>query len=425
MKVNLRALAAIVAGVALAAPDGQVAAQAPGQIPAGYAYYNYAQPGQDMYSYDPHMSEPPAGPMATASSPCGCGSGTCTDGCSDIWKGSCDGSCGGSCGGGCGGRCGLLKGLLSSRMGNRQGQWFAGADFLYLRADVSESTAWLDRDVTNINTPVDTFQQADFDYEASYRFFGGYRLSDCCGEILVSYSRYTSESEMVSPAATTSRQFFGAFEVNAIEPGSQLISDIDIDADIYDADFARTLPLGSPLGECNSCNWCPAWDIKWFFGARYADVEWTRDVATTDTIAANSVNISSRTRMDFNGAGPRFGIDGRRYIGRNGNFSVYAKGAISLLMGDVDYVTTAVSATPGVVPTQRANFTRIIPVTDIEAGGSIHLNNNITVTAGYLFSAWHDLGMGDQYFTALTPVVYDDANILGFDGAFARAEISY
>jgi hypothetical protein len=51
---------------------------------------------------------------------------------------------------------------------------------------------------------------------------------------------------------------------------------------------------------------------------------------------------------------------------------------------------------------------------------------NSTITTGYMFSAWHDLGFRDEF--ALVPALeahYDDANILGFDGFFARLELAY
>ena len=49
------------------------------------------------------------------------------------------------------------------------------------------------------------------------------------------------------------------------------------------------------------------------------------------------------------------------------------------------------------------------------------------VSAGYLFSAWHDLGFRDQFdISDAGRIEYDDtANILGFDGLFVRLEVGY
>ena len=50
------------------------------------------------------------------------------------------------------------------------------------------------------------------------------------------------------------------------------------------------------------------------------------------------------------------------------------------------------------------------------------------MSAGYFISAWHDLGMRDEYgfdVPGLQLSHYDDANILGFDGFFARVDVAF
>jgi hypothetical protein len=132
--------------------------------------------------------------------------------------------------------------------------------------------------------------------------------------------------------------------------------------------------------------------------------------------------------MEFEGGGPRVGLEGRRYFGQDGWGSVYIRGDISLLLGHVDLfegriVSGTSPSVPSIVFEQSANFRNIIPVTEIEAGLSAQVTCNSNLTAGYLFSAWHDLGFRDQFdFATFLETGYDDANILGFDGFFARLE---
>ena len=65
-------------------------------------------------------------------------------------------------------------------------------------------------------------------------------------------------------------------------------------------------------------------------------------------------------------------------------------------------------------------------MTEIEAGLSGQVTCNTSVTAGYLLSAWHDLGYRDEFnFPTFMETHYDDANILGFNGFFARLEYVY
>ena len=77
-----------------------------------------------------------------------------------------------------------------------------------------------------------------------------------------------------------------------------------------------------------------------------------------------------------------------------GCFSIFADGDISILVGDMDIQTVVSSAgVSSAVITNSAR--RVIPVTEIEVGGSIHMRN-ITASAGYFLAAWHDLGMREN-----------------------------
>ena len=135
--------------------------------------------------------------------------------------------------------------------------------------------------------------------------------------------------------------------------------------------------------------------------------------------------------MNFRGGGLRTGLEGRRYFFKDGWLSLYAKGDISLLLGDVNVssirtVADPTGGTPNIVNTQTFRTRQIVPVTELEAGLTGQLSSRLSVTAGYLFAAWHDLGIRQEHqLNTLQPITYDDANILGFDGFFARAEFDF
>jgi hypothetical protein len=115
---------------------------------------------------------------------------------------------------------------------------------------------------------------------------------------------------------------------------------------------------------------------------------------------------------------------GRRYFGRRGLFSVYGKGDWSILWGEME-TNVAVTNVAGTAFILNA-ADRIVPVTEIELGGTAHLGSRASLSAGYFWAAWHDLGMRDTYsFTQFQLSHYDDANILGWDGFFARAEVTF
>lgn len=363
----------------------------------------------------------------------GCGLSNCGSGCC-----GCDGFGGGN-------GLGLGQGLL-----NRPGQFFFGAEYIYARASFSEAFAYVLEGNAGGGSE---FVEFDFDYDSSYRFYGGYQLCDCCAAITFDYARYRSGADFnVAEGATD--VITPPYEVGT--PGANndsFIGSAGVEIDSYGIGISRTIPLGSPLccGDCgcgdsccgdsccgdsccgDSCGcgcWCPAWDITLSAGFRYADVSWDRGTQSTFTGTAVGADQSYATGLNFDGAGARVGLLGRRYIGRRGLASIYAKGDISLLVGDMDIVTLTDSdtsdATAPVISHQNS-ARRVIPVTEIEAGASAHIGNHITLTSGYFIAAWHDLGMRDTYdFGGQFQLShYDDANILGFDGFFARAEVAF
>ncbi len=381
-----------------------------------------------------------------------------TCGCDDCDSGSCGCDSGGSCGcssSTCGGL-GLGNGFL-----DRPGQFFAGAEYIYARASFSEALAYV---LVDSNDPQGgaQFVEYDFQEQSSYRFFGGYQFCDCGGAITFNYARYRSDADF-NIAETNGVEIFAPYEID--NPGANngsLSGSADVEINAYDVAFSRTIPLGSPLCCDSSCDcgdtccgddccgdggcdcgdacgsgcWCPAWDITWSAGLRYAEVGWMRNqVGTITTGTVPVVDNLTSTRLHFEGTGARFGLMGRRYFGRRGLASIYAKGDISLLVGDMHIRTDTQDVDGGglLLRSHENTARRVIPVTEIEAGVSAHVGNHITLSSGYFIAAWHDLGMRDEYDfedpatggSQFQLSHYDDANILGFDGFFARAEVAY
>jgi hypothetical protein len=354
----------------------------------------------------------------------GCSSGACADGYCGCEQ-SCEApNCGSGTCGSSGGFCGLC--------GNG-GQFFFTADYLNVRASFSEATAKV---VEDLNTGTDTFVPLDFDFESSYRFGGGYRLCCCGEEIRFLFTRMTSSAD-----ATAVNGDLVPIEASP-PPGGQTLIHANVSANTYDIDWAKTIPLGgccdsSCCGEacqtgCSGCcrPCCPAWDITWSGGFRWGDVDWGRAYEAND---ANAFTVTdARSSMNFHGGGLRTGLEGRRYFGKDGWLSLYAKGDLSLLFGRVNVVTRRTTFDPSTPGTPTADNTQtftnqqIVPVTEIEAGATAQVTCHTALTAGYLMAAWHDLGFRDQdQLNTLLPVSYDDANILGFDGFFARVEFAY
>lgn len=354
--------------------------------------------------------------LTAGSDAAGCGLG-CGDG-----VGCGDAVCGGDPGG-----YGDLLGygnLLGSNL--RRGQFFFGGEYLQIRANPSESIAYLSRDTTDITMPTDSFTQFDYGYDGAYRLYGGYRLCNCGEEIRFTYTSFDSGSDAQSPQATSTTQYIAPLEVIAVIPGQSVRGRSNVSLNNFDLGYSKTIPLGSPLGcydPCNSCNWCPAWDITWTAALRFASLDVDSQFFSQD--AGGNQLRTAHTRQTFDGVGGRMGLLGRRYLGRNGVISAYLRGDISVLVGDLDNRSERSDvATPGQVTIQTISGDAIVPVTEIEAGLTTSITYNTYLSAGYLLSAWHDLGTRDQYDFGLQ-IEYDDANIMGFDGWFVRLETAF
>jgi hypothetical protein len=304
--------------------------------------------------------------------------------------------------------------------------FFGGADYLLLRPTFSENTAFFRRN-TSIDgsgnvTVTDTVVHQDFDYTSAPRVFLGYRFCDCGGEIRFTYWNYDNTSSQTSGAATTDTIYAGQLEINTSIPGQRLFVNSNLNMNVYDIDYSKCVCYGGKKN-CNGCETCPVWTLKYSAGVRIADVRRTDD---NILLPVDSASIAGHISADFIGAGPRLGIEGRRYC-RDGAFSLFAKGNMALLLGDYDLKESRF--TPSVTPVLTENYfdshARVIPVAEIELGGTYQISQRITASAGYLFQAWWDLGAFEQIpgNVFLNPI--DDSNIMSFDGLFARIEVTF
>jgi hypothetical protein len=268
-----------------------------------------------------------------------------------------------------------------------------------------------------------TFTQLEYDYESSFRFGGGYRWCGCGDEIRFLYTRMESSGFLEQDGGTgITAPFLGD-----VLSGEDLVVRGNVEVNSYELEYAKTIPLGGGGGgcgcggTCGSCGSCPAWDISWSGGFRAAEAEWNRTHAILSEIG--ELAISRESTMDFDGAGLKVGMEGRRYFFGSGWLSMYAKGDLSLLYGRLQFDTVVFEeGTEGDEITRISSTNnQIIPVTELEAGLTGQISCQCRMSAGYMLSAWHDLGLREEdpdFFV-------DDANILGFDGLFARLDFAY
>jgi len=314
------------------------------------------------------------------------------------------------------------------------GFWFGGVDYLLFRPRLSNGVAAIRRQETTTpgfpptSTLSDTVIEYPWDYQSGFRVNAGYRLIEWGGEFQVSYWRMSSDSKVVTegPADTLTNNPFIFGNLNNNPGNGQFLSaQTGVTANIFDMDFTKAISLGGPPEPYMPGP--PRWDLRFFGGARAGDIIRynNNEVFNPDGTGVSFGNVGAR----FTGGGPRIGFQSRRYLGQNGFWSVYAKGAGSLLIGEFRMNRTLRVPSDGTTPNQlttESNLgTRTIPVTDIELGLSWQPAPYTFVSVGYFWQAWWDLGQGEGLCCASNFGALDTSNILGFDGLFVRGEMMF
>lgn len=312
------------------------------------------------------------------------------------------------------------------------GMFFGGAEYLLVRPRFSEAVAEVRRTITvnegdESTTQVDQSVEYPYDYQSSYRLFLGYRLCDCGGEVQFTFWRLQGDAEVADgPAevANGSRIILGQLGNNPCE-GEFFRARSSVDANLYDLDFTKCIPLDSSSC-CDPCG-CPRWDVRWMAGVRIADINRNDHNSVDGSNSEDCLGVGD-IDAEFSGAGPRIGLQGRRYLGCDGRMSVYAKGNGAILIGDYDarrvFRNQMGETDPVVTNIQEDHLTRLIPNGEIEVGGSWQIFPHAYLSAGWFFQAWFDLG-SSQEIVGSSFGGLDDANILAFDGLFIRAEMMF
>jgi hypothetical protein len=384
------------------------------KMPSGYSLAGYAQSGPASETPTP----PPAAPSGSTS--------TSSPMAAAVENGGCD-SCGvageAPCASGCG------------------GGFYGGGDYLFVRPHMSQAIAFFTETTANDGLLlVDQAVPFDFGYDSSFRAFMGYRLNgDGCnpgGAFQFTYWHFEGDAgaEFTIPPRPPLVQAIDIFSRAASIPGELMRARMTLETNVYDFDFIKPVRFGGSscatsgceTSGCatNACAPCPTWEIAWSIGARLADIDQDYAVGFLDT---ESVCQGVGTvAAEFIGAGPRLGLEGRRYFGCSDCFSLFAKGNAALLVGNYGLATHIDNTSSGAQTYQDLSVTRTIPVTEIEVGGTWKPVQCATFSAGWMFQSWLDLGMteataGNQF----NQRGLDTANNLSFDGFFARAEVAF
>ena len=253
---------------------------------------------------------------------------------------------------------------------------------------------------------------ADPDYEPGFRVGGSYALDDC-SSIVLTYSRFQSSTN--DTVGTTAPLVLRSLVLHpgTANAGSDFLdasATLGVDFDLADIDY-RAVWSADEL-----------WAVNYVIGARYARLQQDFTGVFTSTGTTDTLD----TRLDFEGGGLKFGLDGERHACNSGILA-YGKASASFVAGEFrgSYLQGS-DVDPVIVDTSwRAG--RMVTILDMEVGlGWQSIDGRWRITSGYMISAWYNVvptnewieGVQTNNFVGLN----DDAQMITFDGLTARLE---
>jgi hypothetical protein len=266
-----------------------------------------------------------------------------------------------------------------------------GSDFLYGQKTVSSSAT----------STVNRSLGVDGDYQWGYHVDVQYVLPGDGPDITLGYTHLDSD-DSESKSGLSSTAFSG---ITIPAAASAVVANAKSDYDYIDVD----LLLGKEFVLQNRYHFHP------FAGVRYASID-TKDRASYNVTAAAATTTSTgEVRNDFDGVGPRVGLDAGIEVA-NG-FSLVARAAGSMIIGNYDWKsTTTTSTTSNTVRNSEENI--LVPEADYRLGVNYthHFSPETSVGVELGWTTVH-------YFDALDKT--DTAGSLsdwGFQGPYLRVQ---
>jgi hypothetical protein len=292
-------------------------------------------------------------------------------------------------------------------------------DFLYLHpigADVAH--AQQQDGIGGAGTvPFGDIGVADFDYEPAIRAGGAWWLTEC-SSLVASYTFFEGDSTS-SLSAPTIPGGGGAVGSLVQHPGAAILAS----AGPVTATGELKFQLGD--GEYNAqfigddC-----FELAGSVGVRYAHLEQNFNQSGVFAGGAGGV-INTATNIDFDGGGPKFGLNGQRNLG-NTRFSIYGRTNVSPLVGTFRSSYTMLNNTTQVL-LARANWSddRFMTIFDYEFGLAwTGPRGHLRLGAGYMSSHWFNAVTTSEFINAVQTSNYlNVSDTISFDGPVAHVEV--
>lgn len=257
----------------------------------------------------------------------------------------------------------------------RRNRFLAFADGLYWNVHNSRVpfAQAFDGTQPNLSVPRGPVGVAELSYTGGIRAGAGLALSECSW-LVGTFTYYENETEatIMAPDGTV-------LQSNLIFPNTVNAAFTPL---VANADYSiRLLTADADYKHAFVSNDCVR--LCWLAGFRYGRLQQSLFTEYQEVLGAETI----QTRINFNGAGLRTGIDGEFKMGAG--FYGYGKGVLSLMAGRFGGNYEQRDVFGGLVAISEINEKRIVPVLEIEPGfGWMSPKGRVRMSAGYYVGTW-------------------------------------
>ncbi len=289
-------------------------------------------------------------------------------------------------------------------------------DYLYLSAtDVDVNYALPVNALGTTGTPTGPAAIVDPGYESGFRVGGGWAIDDCSSVVATFWNFDSQESDRraIDPTTPGTTLFLNPVlldpaTINVVSESSRAQAFYDIDFRMADLAYERLIS-----GGCTH-------SVNMILGARYGELD--QELRANYSILGGTMLESN---IDFEGVGPRLGLDGKWLIG--GGFFAYGQGFGNFLVGDfrADYQQQNTFA--GIQSQSSFEDDRIVSLLELEMGlGWQTEGGNLRLSSGFYVSSWFNTMTMPEVIGAVQSRQFDDVSeSLTFNGLTTRLEVRF
>ena len=246
-------------------------------------------------------------------------------------------------------------------------------DFLLLKArDVDVHYAQIMNGCGTQATPVGEIANAETEYSPGFRLGGVYYL-DQNAAVQLTYTYWESsvnDGITAQNGNIVSSLLTAPNTLNCGSDSQAASSHYRLEFQLIDLDYKHSLFSG--------CNYC----VDYVVGTRYAHLDQNFD-SLYSILGATAID----TRINFDGIGPRLGLEGEQGIGHG--LWMYGRSTVDILAGHFGSSFRQQNTFAGVQGLANYDDDRIVPMVDLELGvGWTNRSGRIRIEGGYMFQGW-------------------------------------